>query len=140
MNEEIFRKKSLDKVKSPENLDDYIQVANPGVWLIMVSIIVLLIGACIWGMFGHIDSIIETVVKVDDQNIICSISEEDISSVMVGMTVKVGDTELKISSIDRRDMSTEYNCILKSEQSMEKGFYSGKIIIKSIKPFSLIFN
>ena len=36
MNEEIFRKKSLDKVKSPENLDDYIRVSNPGVWLFIL--------------------------------------------------------------------------------------------------------
>ena len=49
MSEEIFRKKSLDKVKSPENLDDYIQVSNPGVWLLLVSVIILLAGACVWG-------------------------------------------------------------------------------------------
>ena len=139
MNEELFRKKSLDKVKSPESLDDYIQIANPGVWMIIISVIILLIGACIWGAFGHVDSIIETVVKVDDQSISCSITKEDISSVMVGMTVKVGDYELKISSIDQ-ETSTGYSCILTSEQHIENGFYTGKIVLKSMKPFSFIFN
>ncbi len=43
MQEKLFR----EKVKSPENLDDYIRISNPGVWLLLVSAIVLLIGACV---------------------------------------------------------------------------------------------
>ena len=138
MNEEFFRKKSLDKVKSPENLDDYIQIANPGVWVIIISVIVLLIGACIWGAFGHIDSIIETTVKVDDV-ISCNISAEDITSVMVGMTVKVGDYKLEISSIGK-ETATGYTCILKSDQDIPEGFYAGKIVIKSVRPLSFVLN
>ena len=139
MNEELFRKKSLDKVKSPDNLDDYIQIANPGVWLIIISAIVLLVGACIWGTFGHIDSIIDTVVKVDEQGITCSILEEDVSTVMVGMTVKVGNNQLEIIDIGQKT-ATGYTCILKTDSSIEKGFYNGKIVIQSVKPFAFVFN
>ena len=31
MNEQLFRKKSIDRVSSPEQLDAYLRVANPGV-------------------------------------------------------------------------------------------------------------
>ncbi len=139
MNEEVFRKKSLDKVKSPENLDDYIQLANPGVWLIIISVVVLLIGACIWGAFGHVDSIVETTVRVDDEVISCNIPTEDISFVMVGTAMKVGDYELEISSIGE-ETPMGYPCTLKSDENIEKGFYPGKIVIKSVKPLSFIFN
>ena len=47
MSEEIFRKKNLDKIKSPENLNDYLRVSNPGVWMLLAAVIVLLIGAVI---------------------------------------------------------------------------------------------
>lgn len=30
MSDQIFRKKSLDRISSPEQLNDYIRVANPG--------------------------------------------------------------------------------------------------------------
>ena len=30
MNEQLFRKKSIDRVSSPEQLNEYIRVANPG--------------------------------------------------------------------------------------------------------------
>lgn len=43
--------KSLNRVKSPEDLNDYIRVANPGVWLVLVAVVILLAGVCIWGLF-----------------------------------------------------------------------------------------
>ena len=38
----IFRKKSLERVQSPEQLNDYIKVANPGVWLVLIAVIIFL--------------------------------------------------------------------------------------------------
>lgn len=51
MKEEIFRKKSLDRIKSLDNQDDYIQVVTPGTGLLIVSAAVLLLGACVWGIY-----------------------------------------------------------------------------------------
>lgn len=47
MNEEIFRKQSVDKLSSPEQLNDYIKVTSPSVWIFLSAIIVLLIGVCV---------------------------------------------------------------------------------------------
>lgn len=47
MNEQVFRKKSVDRVSSPEQLNEYIRVSNPGVWMILAAIIVLLVGAIV---------------------------------------------------------------------------------------------
>ena len=139
MNEELFRKKSLDKVKSPDHLDDYIQVSNPGVWLLLISIIVLLAGAFIWGIFGHIDSTVETGVWANNGEIFCSVAEKDIGSVQEGMTVKFEGYETRITEIGQKD-DTGYRCILQSEQFIPDGFYEGKIVIKSIKPLSFVLN
>ena len=51
MNDKIFRKKSVDKMSSPEQLNDYVKVTNPGVWMALAAIAVLLIGICVWGRF-----------------------------------------------------------------------------------------
>ena len=48
MNQQLFRKSSIDRVSSPEQLNDYIKVTNPGVWLVLAAVIVLLMGACVW--------------------------------------------------------------------------------------------
>ena len=139
MNDEIFRKKSLDKVKSPENLDDYIHVSNPGVWLLLISIIILLAGACVWGIFGHIDSTIPSAVHVEDGTVICYIADQDISSVHEGMTVRFDEFEAVITEIGKKD-EPGYVCILESDQTIPDGFYDGKIVIKSVKPLSFVLN
>lgn len=37
--EKIFRKESLERISSPEQLTDYLRVTNPGIWIILASII-----------------------------------------------------------------------------------------------------
>lgn len=51
----IFREKSLKRISSPEQMDDYIRVTSPSVWLILMAIIVLLIGIVVWAVFGTVN-------------------------------------------------------------------------------------
>ena len=139
MSEEIFRKKSLDKVKSPESLDDYIRVSNPGVWLLLVSVIVLLLGACVWGIFGHIDSTVPTTVHIENGTAVCYIAEENITSVKVGQTVKIEDCEAVIESVGNKT-ADGYVCTLSDISELADGFYEGNIIVESYKPLSFILN
>ena len=46
----IFRKTSLERMSSPEKLNDYIRVSNPSVWIILSAIAILLIAAIVWGI------------------------------------------------------------------------------------------
>lgn len=55
MKNSIFRKKSMDRVSSPEQLNDYIRVTSPGVWLFLIALILLLTGFIIWAAFGRLD-------------------------------------------------------------------------------------
>ena len=66
---DIFRQKSIDKVSSPEKLDNYIKVTTPSVWITLAAILVLLIGAIVWGIFGeltihNLDGTIEKVAPI----------------------------------------------------------------------------
>ncbi len=69
MNNGIFRQKSIDKVSSPEKLDDYIRVTTPSVWIALAAIVVLLIGVIVWGCFGELtvhdaDGAVKTVAPI----------------------------------------------------------------------------
>lgn len=139
MGKEIFRKKSLEKVQSPENLNDYIRVSNPGVWLLLVSIIILLAGVCVWGIFGHVDSTVPSVVYVEQGKAVCYVEEKDITSVHTGMTVKFANCEAKISKIG--DISDRgYTCFLTMDSTVDDGYYDSNVIVKSYRPLSFILN
>lgn len=46
--EDLFRKKSLDKLNSPENLDEYLKVSNISGWLIILALVLIIVGAIFW--------------------------------------------------------------------------------------------
>lgn len=139
MGEEIFRKKSLDMAKSPDNLDDYIRVSNPSVWLLLISVIVLLIGAVVWGVFGYVDSTVPSLVSVQNEQAVCYVAEEDITSVNDGMIVKYDDCEAVINKIGEKS-DQGYECLLDADSYPVDGLYDGKIVTKSYHPISFVLN
>lgn len=52
----IFRQKSLDRVSSPERLNDYIRVTRPSVWLVLAAVILLLTGMIVWSITGTVEA------------------------------------------------------------------------------------
>ena len=51
------------KVKSPEQLDNYIRVTSPGSWLVLSSIIILLAGFTFWIFTGEIETENHEIIK-----------------------------------------------------------------------------
>lgn len=53
----IFRQKSIDRVSSPEQLNDYIRVTTPTVWLVLLALVILLLGMLTWSVFGTVQGV-----------------------------------------------------------------------------------
>jgi len=51
MKSDLFRKEAVDKITGPEDLNTYVKVLNPRIWLILIGIIFALIG-----IFGFVVS------------------------------------------------------------------------------------
>ena len=52
---ELFRKKSIERVSTPEKLNDYIRVTTPSVWVVLIATVILMVGILAWGVFGRVD-------------------------------------------------------------------------------------
>ncbi len=44
-------------VGSPEELNSYIRVSSPVVWVVLAVVIALLLGALVWAVFGTVDAV-----------------------------------------------------------------------------------
>lgn len=130
MSDEIFRKKSLNRIKSPEDLNDYVRVANPGVWMVLAAVVILLVGVCIWGTFGRIETKVPAHLVAENGAVVCTVENAD--KIEAGMTVEVNDTEGKVVNADNGKVAVKI--------SLPDGTYEGSIITESIKPISFVFN
>lgn len=132
MEKGLFREKSLEKIQSPESLNDYIRVSNPGVWLIVAAAIVLLVGACIWGIFGHVETTVSTQAIVTDGIAVCEVERVDPNAVKV----MIGNTECPVINVELHD---DGNCTVFAQTELPDNTYDATVTVESIKPFSLIF-
>ena len=51
---EIFRKNNMERISSPEKLNEYIRVSRPSTWIILWAIIILVAAAVFWAATAEI--------------------------------------------------------------------------------------
>ena len=157
MNGNLFRKKSMDKVSSPEQLNEYIRVANPGIWMVLAAIVVLLAGVIVWGCIGHLETTISTAVVSEGGESTIYVKEADAEKIAVGMTVRVGENEYTVSEIVKEPTrvdgaipeyaahlggltSGEWVYAVKVGGDFADGVHKAEIVIESISPITFILN
>ena len=48
----LFREKSLERVSSPDQLNEYVRVITPSVWLALLAVVILVAGLIVWNVLG----------------------------------------------------------------------------------------
>lgn len=157
MNEQLFRKKSVDRVSSPEQLNEYIKVSNPGIWMILAAIVILLVGAIVWGVLGTLDTTLPTVAVAENGELTVYVKEADIDSIEEGMTVRIGDKEGTITEISTTPTTVdgtfsdyalhvgnlvngEWVFAIRVSGEFADGVHNADIVVESVSPMSFILN
>lgn len=156
MGRDLFRKKSAESISSPEQLNEYIRVVSPSVWLVLSAVILLLAGALVWGVFGKLETTIPAAAVCENGHTTCFISAESDTIPKPGMEVILGEKRGDILSVNstpvRFDKSTESYVFYKSGfregdfcylsnveiDGLADGTYSAKIVVGNTSPISFI--
>lgn len=139
MSESVFREKSLEKVKSPDNLNEYIRVSNPSIWMLLASIIFLLLGFLIWGVFGQIHTVVRANAQSQDGSIVCYLSDKDAGSVKPGMTAQIGGQTGTVQEVVVRS-GMDSTCEITLDEPLSDGIYDVTIEVESIRPVSFLLS
>ena len=138
MDNQIFRKESLDQISSPEQLNDYLRVTNPAVWLVLTAVILLLAGMLLWASVASIDSFASGTAQVQDGTMRIIFEDPQIAkSVQTGMTVTAGDASAQVSSIGYSDDGKMFAL---APTSLADGTYSVQVVYRKTQVLSLLFN
>lgn len=157
MKQPLFREKSLDRISSPEQLTDYIRVSNPGVWVLLTAIVLLLVGVCVWGLLGHLDTRLPVAAVAEDGMLIAYVKEEDAASLEENMTVFIDQEQFQISYIPVQPIAVDdsfsdyilhvgslqigqWVYAVKLNGTLADGVYRAEIVIESVSPMSFVLN
>ena len=88
--ETIFRQKSVDRVSSPEELDKYLKVTSPRVWVVLIGIIIILVGVIAWGSFGKLKTYANVGCVIEKGQAYCYVNEEYGQSMLTFRTFEAG--------------------------------------------------
>jgi len=151
----LFREKNVEKVASPDNLDAFLRVTNPSMWIAFAAIVVLLIGGLVWSFTGTIESKVNAVIVSNDKGTTCYVSEKNVADLKEGMTVRVGTETYKLTggspnalltSITLSDYAMqlggfqdgEYVYALTLDKNLEPGNYKCEIVLETMHPIDFL--
>ena len=137
MEKGLFRKKSMERISSPEQLQDYMRVTNPGIWMVLTAVIVLLAGLMICSVLGRIESKVPVECAAEQGVITIAMPPSEGERVSAGMSLRIAGQEVPLEYVYQSD---EDKFIASAKLDLEDGVYDGEIVTESISPISFLLN
>ena len=135
-NESIFRKKTLERISSPEQLTDYLRITNPGVWVVMSAIIFLLLGLFFWTMTGTLQTKVDVKVNVENQT--ATIIPVNSDTLVADMPLQINSNVYVIAYTERDEYGRIYG--IADVDDLPDGVYEGTAVIEAIHPIQFLIN
>ena len=134
----VFRKASIERIQSPEQLNDYLRVTNPAVWIVLAAAILLLAGTLVWASFTYIGSSVSGVAAVE--NGVMTVRFEDAAlekNVEAGMIVHVGGASSPVISVGH---AADGRLFAQAETALADGTYDATVRYRTTQIIRLLFN
>ena len=131
---QIYRKEVLEKISSPEHLTSYLRVTNPGIWMVLIGVIVLLAGLIAWSTVGTLETTAHATVVVE--NSLAEVALDSGQPLEGGMSLRIHDQEYTIDYIYEDAVG---RVLGESQVDLPDGRYDGTVVTESIHPIAFLF-
>ena len=101
----IFNRNATEKLRSPDDLDKYVRVTNPSVWVVLIACIALLAGLLSWGVFGTVTTSVTTMGVAVDGHAMCFLTADDVSKVNEGDAAVLGGAKMTVKRVAKVPVS-----------------------------------
>ena len=165
MQNDLFRKKSLERISSPEELHDYMRVTTPRLWMLLTAIILLLAGFIVYASIANLENTMKIKVMVDNIDAIEDDNGEPVKmattsiffatlpisykdTVETNMKVRIGKEEGKVDMLaivntDESDGQQGLSLIISMDNSsltLPDGEYDAELVLEATTPISFLWN
>lgn len=160
MKDPVFRKTSMDKISSPEQLDDYIRVTTPSLWVTIAAVIILLISLIVWGAVGSLPTAITVNGIAQNGVVTCYLAPEQAGAISSETAVSADNIPGSVEQISSLPLSaaevknalasdylfqavnvTDFTVpVTVSAQGIHDGIVSVRFTVSSVRPIDFLLN
>ena len=138
MARKIYREKSLERISSPEQLNDYLKVTKPAVWLVLTAVVVLLVGMIIWSSFTYIGSYAKGTGEVSNGNMTITFEDQKFAkNVKEDMEVTAAGS---VTVVDSVSFDRDGNVVANAKTTLDDGTYEASVKYKTTQLLGLLFS
>ena len=136
--QQLFRKESVERVSSPEQLSDILHVTSPAIWVVLAAVIVLLASLFIWSSVTAVESYATGRAEVRGGVLTMTFDDaEKAEKVEAGMDVQVGNRETPVTSVCNDETG---RLVAVADVDLPDGSYDARVGYKSMQIIEMLFN
>ena len=138
MESQLFRKESVERFSSPEQLSDYLHVTSPAIWVVLAAVILLLASLFVWSGVTAVESYAAGTAEVRAGVLTLTLDDaESAARVTVGMNVRVGELTAPILSVGT---DTDGRALAVAKTELPDGVYEARVGYQRTQIIEILFN
>ena len=88
------------RISSPDQLNDYLKVTSPKIWVLLAAVVLLVVGLILWGGFTTIESYATGTARAVGGELTVTFDDDaKASRVQPGMAMDVGDVHTEVLTV-----------------------------------------
>ena len=123
------------RISSPDQLTDYLRVTNPGVWVLLASIILFLAGIFVWFTIGVLETEVPVKVSVEEKKALVIPAES--AMLVEGMPLRVFSDEYFIGGVDTDEYGRTFAT---ANVDLPDGVYDGTVVTEQTHPIGFLLD
>ena len=126
------------RMTSPEQLNDYLKVNSPKIWLLLVAVVLLIVGFLLWSGFTTIESYATGTARAVGGELTVTFDDAGkANKVQAGMEMEVGDMKTEVLTIGT-DANGEI--VASARANIPDGSYSVRVGYNTTQVISMLLN
>ncbi|HAM16439.1 MAG TPA: hypothetical protein DCP91_11425 [Eggerthellaceae bacterium] len=126
------------RISSPEQLNDYLKVTSPKIWLLLVAVILLIAGLILWSSFTTIESYATGTAKASGGEVTVTFDDAGkANNVQAGMMLEVGDVQTEVLAVGTDETG---KTIATARANIPDGSYEVRVGYKTTQVLSMLLN
>ena len=129
---------NVRRISSPEQLNDYLKVTNPKVWVLLVAVVLLVAGLLLWSGYTTVESYaVGTGRAVGGELVVTFNDATKANKVEPGMDMEVGDVHTEVLTVGSDENG---NVVAFGRANIPDGSYDVRVGYKTTQVISMLLN